>query len=128
MSTGCAFSAVTSHVNKSLLEMKDRADSLLAVDKKTTQTVHFRGTGLLKTINHETAIALAREGLEVVLVMDVSAGEDLANKRLREFFQLMTSGISIWNLDFVVACHRRQKKHLLDLWNHNSPVVKISIC
>ena len=73
-------------MNTSLLGMKNRGDSLLAVDKKTSQTVHFRGTGSIKTNNYETALALARQGFGVVMVMDVSVSNDLANKKLTRVF------------------------------------------
>ncbi len=72
----------TAIMNNSLLEMKQRGNSLLAVEKKSEQTVSIRGNGLIQTNNHETALALAREGLGAVMVMNVSVINDLSKKTL----------------------------------------------
>jgi DNA-binding transcriptional LysR family regulator len=82
----------TTIMNNSLLEMKHRGDSLLAVEKKTSNTVHIKGSGLIKTNNHETALAFAREGLGVVMVMEPSVTQDIANKNLTRVFQTYNFG------------------------------------
>ena len=72
--------------------MKHRGDSLLAVEKKTSNTVHIKGSGLIKTNNHETALAFAREGLGVVMDMEPSVTQDIANKNLTRVFQTYNFG------------------------------------
>lgn len=76
----------TAIMNNSLIELKERGDSLSAVDKKSANAIEIRGSKLIKTNSHETALSLVRQGLGVVLVMEKSAKEDLATRRLVKVF------------------------------------------
>lgn len=76
----------TAIMNSALIELKNRGDSLLAVDPRSTQTVHVRGRTTIHTNSHETALALARENLGVVLVMAVTAKAPLESNCLTRVF------------------------------------------
>lgn len=70
----------TAIMNTALIELKGRGDSLVAVDTRSSQTVHIRGRTTIQTNSHETALALAQAGMGAVLIMEpttdkpVSAG------------------------------------------------------
>ena len=72
----------TAIMNTPLLEIKERGDHLIATDTKNSRTIKLRGSQLIRTNNHETALAMARQGLGAVLVMEESAREDLATRRM----------------------------------------------
>lgn len=69
-------------MNTALIEQKQRGDELIAVDKKTGQIVRVFGRSLIRTNNHESALALVKSGLGAVMLMQISVAEDLADKRL----------------------------------------------
>jgi len=76
----------TAIMNTALLELKERGDSLTAVEKKTSQTVTIRGNHIIRTNSHETAVSMAREGMGAVLIMEETVREDLKSKRLTKLF------------------------------------------
>lgn len=69
-------------MNLPLIEQKGRGDYLTAVEKKTSRKIKLHGECLMRTNNHESALAMVRAGLGCVLVMDASVNQDLANKQL----------------------------------------------
>lgn len=76
----------TAIMNTALLELKGWGDSLTAMDKKNAKLVYIQGNRLIRTNNHETALALAREGMGAVLIMEETVREDLKSKRLTKLF------------------------------------------
>lgn len=69
-------------MNTALIEQKNRGDALIAVDNKTGQMVSLFGRSLIRTNNHESALALVKSGLGAVMLMQISVADDLANKQL----------------------------------------------
>jgi len=75
---------VTMHT--ALLELKERGDSLTALNKNNDQTIHIRGNHVIRTNSHETAVSMSREGLGAVLIMEETVRRDLKSKRLTKLF------------------------------------------
>ena len=69
-------------MNIPLIEMKHRGDKLHALEKKTNRAVLLKGTTVIKTNNHLTALSMALAGLGAVMVMEDSVRSSIAEKRL----------------------------------------------
>lgn len=77
-----SWSGDTAIMNSPLIEQEGRGDSLRAYDVKASRSIKLLGNGLIQINNHESALSLVRAGLGVVLVMEDSVKQDLANKTL----------------------------------------------